>query len=192
MGYSSQIIWSAFDKHQLVIVPDSVKTTPQEYKFLVLDKSGLWEAAASFDGSLKFRDIHGQRVRFQPGNSFRPRARYLYFKYVLATLVQLRKRNIKYGTHTIELPDIEMPELPRVWATEGKYLRKNLILAFIEGIGHELPQNDTLSLLSCAQDGINIVDSDDEDEGSEGEDYEYEDYEYEDEDDEDESHEKCN
>ncbi|KAN0083805.1 hypothetical protein V8E54_002893 [Elaphomyces granulatus] len=28
-------------------------------------------------------------------------------------------------------PTVEMPELSRVWATEGKYLRKNLILALI-------------------------------------------------------------
>jgi hypothetical protein len=40
-----------------------------------------------------------------------------------------------------------MPELPRVWATEGKYLRKSLILAFIEGIGHELSAEDTESIL---------------------------------------------
>ena len=71
-----------------------------------------------------------------------------------------------------------MPELSRVWATEGKYLRKNLILALIEGIGHEQPTADVENLLQHvagdmgtdevkevrkSMEGLNLADEDDED-----------------------------
>ena len=140
------LVEKAYDAHQITIVPDGPQTVPQDYKFLVLDKGGLWNQPALKDET-PFKDLHGRRLRFQPGNNFRPRARYLYFRYVLAMLAHFRSRQVKQGTHNQQLPETEMPELSRVWATEGKYLRKNLILAFIEGIGHGLSAEDTESIL---------------------------------------------
>jgi hypothetical protein len=69
-----------------------------------------------------------------------------------------------------------MPKLLRVWATEGKHLRKNLILAF-EGIRHELSTKDTESILQHSSkdvaadkveeakksmQGLDLAESDDE------------------------------
>jgi hypothetical protein len=143
----------SYDAHRLVIVPDGPQTVPQDYKFLVLDKTGLWNQPA-FQDNTPFKDLHGRKLRFQPGNNFRPRARYLYFRYILAMLVNFRSRSVKHGTHKLQLPETEMPELSRVWATEGKYLRKNVIRAFIEGIGHELPPEDTQNMLQHADGEI--------------------------------------
>lgn len=134
----------AFDKHEIVIVPDGVQTTPQDYRIIVLDKSGRWEYPA-FPGGDPWKDLHGKKLRFQPGNNFRPRSRYLYFHYIVSMLIHYRNRNVKHGTHSVELPEANMPELSKLWATEGKYLRKNVMLAFIEGLGHELlPSEDVL------------------------------------------------
>jgi hypothetical protein len=140
------LVEKAYEAHRITIVPDGPQTIPQDYKFLVLDKGGTLELACATNKTF-FKDLHGQRLRFQPGNNFRPRAQYLYFRYVLTMLVHLRSRNAKQGTHSQQLPETEMPELSRIWATEGKYLRKNLILALIEGTGHKLSAEDTESIL---------------------------------------------
>jgi hypothetical protein len=49
-----------------------------------------------------------------------------------------------------------MPELSRVWATEGKYFRKNLILTFIEGLGHELSAEDAESMLQHSSKDVTV------------------------------------
>jgi hypothetical protein len=92
----------AYDSHQITIVPDGPQTIPQDYKFLVWDRGGRWNQPALQDRT-PFKAFHGQRLRFQPGNSFRPRARYLYFRYILAMMVHLRYRNVKQGTHDQQL-----------------------------------------------------------------------------------------
>ncbi|KAN0079559.1 hypothetical protein V8E54_004773 [Elaphomyces granulatus] len=148
------LVEKAYDKHQITIVPDGPQTDPQDYKFLVLDKGGLWNQPTAQDEKTPFSVLHNRRLRFQPGNNFRPRARYLYFRYVLAMLIHFRSRQAKQGSHNQQLPETEMPELSRVWATEGKYLRKNLILAFIEGIGHGLSAEDTESILRHSSEDV--------------------------------------
>ena len=173
-----KLIEKAYDKHQITIVPDGPQTVPQDYKLLVLDRGGLWNQPALLQDETPFSVLHGRKLRFQPGNPFRPRARYLYFRYVLAMLVHFRSRQVKQGSHNQQLPETEMPELSRVWATEGKYLRKNLILAFIEGIGHGLSAEDTESILrhssedvaaneadeaKKSMEGLDLAESDDED-----------------------------
>ncbi|KAN0070307.1 hypothetical protein V8E54_011888 [Elaphomyces granulatus] len=137
------LVEKAYDAHQITIVPDGPQTP-----------------ALKDDRETPFKDLHGRRLRFQPGNNFRPRARYLYFRYVLAMLVHFRSRQVKQGTHNQQLPETEMPELSRVWATEGKYLRKNLILAFIEGIGHGLSAEDTESILQHSSEDVTANEAD--------------------------------
>jgi hypothetical protein len=50
-----------------LIVPDGLQTVPQDYQFLVLDKAHLWNNTALRDET-PFKDLHGRRLRFQPGN----------------------------------------------------------------------------------------------------------------------------
>ncbi|KAK2814105.1 hypothetical protein FQN50_000509 [Emmonsiellopsis sp. PD_5] len=136
-------IKNAFDKHQVVVVPDGPQTTPQEYKFLVLE-NGLFDCCPTVNSDLKYKDLHGRRLRFQPDNPFRPRACYLYFHYLQAVLERIRSRNSAHGTQS---SNRDMLELLSLWTIQGKYLRKNLILAFIEAVGHGLPDEGKQDML---------------------------------------------
>ena len=102
-------------------------------------------------------------------------------------LVHFRSRQVKQGTHNQQLPETEMPELSRVWTTERKYLRKNLILAFIEGIGYRLSAEilqhssefedvaaNEADEAKKSMEGLDLVESDDEGTESNDEDTESE------------------
>ncbi|PGH11410.1 hypothetical protein AJ79_04911 [Helicocarpus griseus UAMH5409] len=56
-------VLEAFDEHQLAIVPDGPHSTPQNYKFLILDSS-LWDVMVYND--ITFKDLHGGKLQFQP------------------------------------------------------------------------------------------------------------------------------
>ena len=43
------LVEKANDAHQITIVSDGPQTVPQDYKFLVLDKGGLWNQPALQD-----------------------------------------------------------------------------------------------------------------------------------------------
>lgn len=133
-------IKKAFVNHQIVIVPQSAKK-PLEWKWMVIDRAGLWNSLAS--GDLRYSDIHNQGLIF-PETATRPRARYFYHHYLMAMFLQGRKdkngrANVKQG-----VDDATVPELARVWATQGRYLRDNVIRAFIEGLGHALPDAEDM------------------------------------------------
>ncbi len=126
----------AFDKHFLTIVP--FEENSKEWKILILDRGGLWNSSAPFLGSNKtFADLHQTKLEFQPGNSFRPRARYLYFHYVTAMLRLGRSKKAEKAGMSSHIAEATTPALTKFWGTQGKYLRDNMIMAFIEGIGHD-------------------------------------------------------
>src|SRR5437016_1259602 len=79
-----RVIEEAFDKYQLVIAPADADSKPREWKFLVLDRSGLWNVEAV--PRTTFGKLHQSRLRFPDRIAFRPRARYLYFQYIMAML----------------------------------------------------------------------------------------------------------
>ncbi|KAM5441773.1 hypothetical protein MferCBS31731_003033 [Microsporum ferrugineum] len=125
-----------FDDHRVVIVPaESHPDGPREWKFLVLDRSGLWNSTVH--GPHKYSDIHQQRLIFP--NNVRPRARYLYFHY-LCSMIYLFRQDKRTGVVRSDLPDSEIPELTRAWGSHGSYLRDCLISGFIDELGHELPE----------------------------------------------------
>lgn len=133
----------AYDRYLLTIVPCEEETSPQEWKILVLDRGGLWNSPANFLGVGKhFGDLHQKRLEFQPGNSFRPRARYFYFQYVMAMLKIGRSKTAEKAGISGHMSELTTPALTKVWATQGRYLRENMIRAFIEGIGHDAPDVD--------------------------------------------------
>lgn len=82
-------IEKALDKCQLVIVPNGHNS--QDWKILVLDRSGLWGALAT--DRLKFSDLHEKVLQFHESRSKRPRARYFYFHFMMAI------RNGHIGRH---------------------------------------------------------------------------------------------
>ncbi len=139
-------IEEAFDRHQVVIVPGA---GPKGWKFMVLDRSGLWTART---GTKKtFADLHNEELQFRSGNDFRPRARYLYFHYLLAMLRIGRSGVEEKAIFLKQVTEAATPALLEVWASGGKYMRGNMIRAFIEGMAHEWPELDPAALLEHAE-----------------------------------------
>ena len=125
-----------FDKHLLTIVP--FEEGSPDWKIIILDRSGIWNSPAPFLGENKTgADLHNLKLVFQPGNPFRPRARYLYFHYVMAMLKIGRSSQKEKAGHSSHMAEVTTPALTKVWGTQGRYLRDNMIRAFIEGIGHD-------------------------------------------------------
>jgi hypothetical protein len=77
------------------------------------------------------------KLEFQSGDSFRLKARYLYFHYVTAMLRLGRSKKVEKAGMSSHIAEATTPALTKVWGTQGRYLRDNMIRAFIEGIGHD-------------------------------------------------------
>ncbi|KAM5432697.1 hypothetical protein MferCBS31731_007411 [Microsporum ferrugineum] len=131
------VIKKRFDSHQIAIVPAEPDTPGlQEWKFFILDKSSLWNAAI-FPSGMKFSELHGRKLVFPTG--FRPRAGYLYFHYLMSMIVLFRSAK-KTGEVRSKFPDTDWPELTKAWATHGSYLRDDMIRSFIKEVGRDLPE----------------------------------------------------
>lgn len=145
----------AFDRHKIIIVPCEGETKPQEWKFLVLDRGGQWNAPLKVLGKgCTFADLHQRKLIFEPTHSSRPRARYLYFHYVMAMLRLGRGKQAAKAGVTSHMPELTSPALSTVWATQGRYLRESMIRAFIEGIGHEDTDAEIDEMLSHAMSDL--------------------------------------
>ncbi len=140
------MIEEAFDKHLIVIVPTE---EAREWKFLVLDRSGLWNA--KIEKGRTFADLHNSKLVFQPGRDARPRARYFYFHYLLAMLRIGRKGEEEKAMLRNQIAEATGPTVGRLWASDEKYLRENMIRAFIEGMAHDWPDLDRADLLAHAE-----------------------------------------
>ena len=132
------------DKGYIVIIPNLAPNvspaalslwqnlTPKEYKIVVLqpDAKGMDAYIDSpTSGSKKvWKDLHGSKLEFR--SDHRPRARYLYFLYCTS---MLRK-----SWHDKERAQALGGELEKpYWGTPGEYLHRNMLLAFVEEMGHE-------------------------------------------------------
>ena len=116
---------------------------PKNYKFRIIDKPspdwvpGLPKNLAIkhryndwYDAShnIRWRDLDGKRLVFR--NDFRPRARYLYYMFCL----NMMRFAWRYKERSV---DILQPELNKVfWGTHGRYLKRGMLRAFVEEIGH--------------------------------------------------------
>ncbi|EFR02257.1 hypothetical protein MGYG_05258 [Nannizzia gypsea CBS 118893] len=124
----------AFDAYQVVIVPHGSPTSqPREWQVILLDHSGLKNVRVS---GMTFGELHQKKLIF--ATDARPRARYLYFHFILAMISHYRSGK-STGVIKDELPDSMIPSLTRAWGSEGSYLADNVIHGFIEKVGHELP-----------------------------------------------------
>ncbi|KAL2809439.1 hypothetical protein BJX63DRAFT_445290 [Aspergillus granulosus] len=137
----SNAIERAFEKGVLVIVPDLpepqtktmvdswVNREIRDYKLQIIDQE--WEGRERYvDRMTKFKDLDGKKLIFK--GTFRPAARYVYFHYCSQILRQSwRKPSIK-ATSTLE-KELGKP----YWGTQGRYIRKNMLQALIEEVGHD-------------------------------------------------------
>ncbi|KAF3490925.1 uncharacterized protein GIQ15_00442 [Arthroderma uncinatum] len=124
----------AFNAYQVVIVPHGSPTSqPREWQVILLDHSGLKDIRVS---GMTFGELHQKKLIF--ATDARPRARYLYFHFILAMISHYRTQK-SAGVIKDELPDSMIPSLTRAWGSEGSYLTDDVIHGFIEKVGHELP-----------------------------------------------------
>lgn len=138
------ILWSGeveerFEAGHFVIVPDVVDNpTPdqvkdweeaevKEYKVRVLDPDVDLMKMKILDTDTRWRDLEGKRVWFR-GN-FRPRARYLYFRYCAAML----RRSFAGKYEEVSRSEVKK----RFWGTPGRYMRESMLLGFVETLGHD-------------------------------------------------------
>ena len=173
------VVEEALDAHQLVIVP----AESGKWKFMVLDRGGLWNTKVLGSAGGTFAQLHNTQLVFLDGRDIRPRARFFYFNYILAMLKISRRPAKERAGISKHMAEFTGPKLTKVWATGGGYMRDNMIRAFVEGIGHDNPSGpgsqvtlDPSDLLEHAQPDLSDeaealvrsiqateIDSDDED-----------------------------
>ncbi|KAK0720913.1 hypothetical protein B0H67DRAFT_644110 [Lasiosphaeris hirsuta] len=149
------VIESALDDGAIAIVPglpDDPTTEqvaiwerdePKNYRWRIIDEDAeLLEAIIALKSQgasedMTIRDLDGRRLSFKNDN--RPRARYLYFLFVVAQL-KMAWRHEYWADPAKKLK----PQLGEgFWVTRGRYLNRALLLALAEEIGHNtsFPEN---------------------------------------------------
>lgn len=112
---------------------------PREYRIVILDQCKGFKNA--MDEILRFpnlygiknlQEMEGRRLKFR--NSFRPRARYVWWTYLNAiaqvTFRYKNQRNIGFQR--------EVTRANRYWGTAGSYVKKNMLSGFNKHIGQDL------------------------------------------------------
>ena len=106
---------------------------PKEYKIRVINPNakGMDRAHPGYVNRKEtWNNLDGEKVQFS--SDHRPRARYLYWQYCKAVLRQSWKEK------DIEAKDVLMRERgKKFWGTEGPYIKKRMLLAFVEQLGHD-------------------------------------------------------
>lgn len=104
----------AFDTYQVAIVPYGPTTSqPREWQVILLDHSGLKDVRVS---GMTFGQLHQKKLIF--ATDARPRARYLYFHFILAMISHYRAEK-SVGVVKDQLLDSMVPSLVRAWGSEG-------------------------------------------------------------------------
>ncbi|KAJ5880620.1 uncharacterized protein N7473_011673 [Penicillium subrubescens] len=145
----AQHIEKVLDIGKLAIVPyisestgfclDNIKSwianQQREYQVKILDpKWDRLDTRIYSFSSLTFRDLDGRKLQFL--SSFRPAARYVYFHYCIQVLRLAWQHNeAKSGRKAADALKDENGK--PFWGTPGRYLPKNMLLAFVEELGHE-------------------------------------------------------
>lgn len=137
-------IEKVFDTGAIVIVPDLperpllsalqqwMQTEVRDYKVRIIDPAGIrMDKFIMTIGGLRWRDLDGRKLKFK--GDFRPAARYLYFHYCLQIL--RRAWRAGPGQHAAFTLQEELGK--PVWATPGRYIPKNMLLAFVDELGHQ-------------------------------------------------------
>ena len=80
------------------------------------------------EGSVRWGELDGKRVSFR--GKARPQARYLYYHYCVTML----RRSWNNGDQKAGVLNDELGK--PFWATPGPYLRKRILTALVEEMGH--------------------------------------------------------
>ncbi|CAO1600220.1 hypothetical protein XANCAGTX0491_003921 [Xanthoria calcicola] len=128
-----------FDKGNFVIVPNVDEqssaaislwhqSSPKSFKIRVVDpKAQGMDNFVNGEGTRTFREFDGKVVEFR---GVRPWARFLYYHYCVTML--RRSWNLEKKGWVLA-DNLGKP----FWATPGPYVRKNMLKALVEEMGHE-------------------------------------------------------
>ena len=121
------------------------RSEPKEYKLKILDLTAdladelcIIDPSGKKQGEKTWRDMDGSVLKFR--SSCRPRARYLYWHYCLQVLRYTwreHSRKSKFGPGGEVILKQEIAKKQLFWGTPGRYLPKNMLLAFVQELGHE-------------------------------------------------------
>ncbi|KAK0720676.1 hypothetical protein B0H67DRAFT_643900 [Lasiosphaeris hirsuta] len=166
-------IEKAFDRGFLAIVPD-IGVDPKDPLAPWEDKEERHKALRKWETSqpreyriaLGFETLaglDGRRLVFR--NDARPRARYVWWAFLSAITQLSWKGSVKTPDSLIQK---EVLQSTRFWGTHGKYVKKNMLLGFVQEIGHDVSSiaesimehaidEDTLVGTEADQTGLAIV-----------------------------------
>ena len=135
-------IEDAFDKGLMIIVPRLPNnpstaeislwnlSSPKEYKIRIIDpESKMYNKRIRLEYPQTWKDLDGTNVEFR--NSFRPRARYIYFHYC----VQMLRHAWREPQRPEESLTKKKPGSSSYWGTPGRYLPRNMLMALVEEMG---------------------------------------------------------
>lgn len=141
-------IEKAMDDGVIAIVPDIPDdpstqevanweiTRPKSYKWRIIDPEAeildelIELRTAKSPNDITIRDLDGRQLSFK--NDMRPRARYLYFLYVIAQLRLAWRHEYRQGPSKVLARQLGKG----FWATKGHYLKRSFLLAIADEIGH--------------------------------------------------------
>ncbi|KAI1251458.1 hypothetical protein MGN70_006026 [Eutypa lata] len=110
---------------------------PKNYKWKIIDVDAevldepLEIATEKSQPPMTIRDLNGQQLSFK--NDMRPRARYLYFLFVVAHLRLAWRQDFRHDPSKV----LQKQLGKGFWATKGRYLKRSFLLALAEEIGHD-------------------------------------------------------
>lgn len=162
------ILWSKqaeerFSSGHFTIVPDLdedptpaqseawQRSNPKEYRIRVLHPDAAeMKRLINLGSDVRWADLDNKRLQWRA--NFRPRARYLYWSYCETMLRQAYSS--ASNTDVTELRRQEVGK--RYWGSAGSYMKKNMLMGFVEEMGHDYEH-----LMEGA------MEADDEDDGDE-------------------------
>ncbi|KAI1175014.1 hypothetical protein F4777DRAFT_598860 [Nemania sp. FL0916] len=125
------------------------KVEPKNYKWKIIDPdSDLLDEVVDFRlGDTTYteittvRDLEGRQLSFK--NDMRPRARYLYYVFVVAQLRLAWRHEYRNDPSRVQLG---------MWPTRGRYLAKSFLLALANEIGHDTDFVENVSVAPAPGD----------------------------------------
>lgn len=137
------------------------ESEPKEYKIRVMNpkaKGMDWAHLAYIPPSRTWNDLDRKKVetwndldgkKVQFSSDHRPRTRYLYWQYCKAVLRQSWKEK---GTNA---KDVLVPEQGKnPWGSKDPYIKKRMLLAFVEQLGHDHDALIENAIVECEEDNI--------------------------------------
>jgi HNH endonuclease len=111
------------------------KQAVKNYKIVILDPQHKEVTKDLFiiDGINNLLDLHQRKLVFL--TDFRPRARYIWWTFLAAILKTGWQQKASKMANVVTL---EVRKANQYWGTRGRYVKKNMLLGFVEELGQDV------------------------------------------------------